>query len=246
MTALIEFQGIGYRAGGHEVLADIDLAIDRGELIVLLGASGAGKTTLLRMTNRLLEPSRGEIRFDGKRLRDWDPIALRRRMGYVIQDGGLFPHLSGARNVALVPELEGWPAQRIAERVDALLERVGLDPARYRERRPRELSGGEKQRVGIARALAIDPPVLLLDEPFAALDPITRFEMQQQFRTLQRAMDKAVLFVTHDLREALSLGTRVALLHAGRIDTLGKPQEFLAARTPQALAFLRTLEERAA
>ena len=228
------------------MLAGIDLTLERGETLVLLGASGVGKTTLLRMTNRLVEPSSGEIRFDGKPLRDWDPIALRRRMGYVIQDGGLFPHLSVARNVGLVPELEGWPAQRIAARVDELLDRVGLEPAQYRARRPRELSGGEKQRVGIARALAADPPVLLLDEPFAALDPVTRFEMQRQFRALQQALDKTVLFVTHDLREALALGTRIALLAHGRIDTLGTPREFRAARSAQALAFLRTLEEQAA
>ena len=246
MTALLEYQGVGYRVGEHTVLCDIDLTLERGETLVLLGRSGVGKTTLLRMANRLVEPNSGKICFDGKQLTEWDAIALRRHMGYVIQDGGLFPHLTVAQNVAVVAQLEHWPATKIDARVDELLDIVGLDPARYRSRRPRQLSGGEKQRVGIARALAIDPPVLLLDEPFAALDPITRFDMQRHFLHLQRSIGKAVLFVTHDLREALSIGTRIALLAGGRIDTLGTPAQFRAASTPEALAFLRTLEERAA
>ena len=247
MTALIEFHGVGLQVGDRAVLRGVDLQLHRAETLVLLGRSGAGKTTLLRMTNRLQEPSSGEIRFDGRPLAQWDPIGLRRRMGYVIQDGGLFPHRTAAQNVALVPELEGWPRAPIDARVDELLHVVGLDPARYRNRYPRQLSGGEKQRVGIARALAIDPPVLLLDEPFAALDPITRFEMQRHFLGLQRTIGKAVLFVTHDLREALTLGTRIVLLHDGGIDTVGAPHEFRRAATPEAQAFLRTLDvERAA
>jgi osmoprotectant transport system ATP-binding protein len=247
MTVALEFQGVGLRIGDRAVLREIDLRLDQRETLVLLGRSGAGKTTLLRMANRLQEPDSGMIRFEGRSLAQWDPIQLRRRMGYVIQDGGLFPHLTVARNVALVAELEGWSALKITQRVDELLAVVGLDPVRYRTRYPRQLSGGEKQRVGIARALAVDPPVLLLDEPFAALDPITRFDMQQHFLQLQRSIGKAVLFVTHDLREALLLGTRIALLHEGRIDTLGTPAQFRNAQSPEALAFLRTLDvERAA
>jgi len=247
MTTSLEFHGVGLRIGDRAVLRDIDLRLDQRETLVLLGRSGAGKTTLLRMANRLLEPSSGTIFFEGRALAQWDPIRLRRRMGYVIQDGGLFPHLSAAQNIALVPELEGWPVAKIERRVDELLLVVGLDPARYRTRYPRQLSGGEKQRVGIARALAVDPPVLLLDEPFAALDPITRFDMQQHFLGLQRTIGKAVLFVTHDLREALLLGTHIALLHDGRIDTLATPAQFRGAGSVEAQAFLRTLDiERAA
>lgn len=242
MTAFVEFQQVTYRVGGRDVLRGIDLGLDRQETLVLLGRSGSGKTTLLKMVNGLLTPSSGDVRFEGRSVAQWDPIRLRRRIGYVIQDGGLFPHVSVARNVGLVPELEGWPAPKIKARVDELLDAVGLAPGTYAGRYPRQLSGGEKQRVGIARALAADPPLLLLDEPFAALDPVTRYDMQQHFLALRRDFAKAALFVTHDLREALLLGSRIALLHDGRVEWIGARDEFLRATSPHARTFLRTLE----
>jgi osmoprotectant transport system ATP-binding protein len=242
MTAFVEFERVAYRVDGREVLRGIDLGLERSETLVLLGRSGSGKTTLLKMVNGLLAPSAGEVRFEERRVADWDPIRLRRRIGYVIQEGGLFPHISVARNVGLVPELEAWPEQKIRVRVDELLDAVGLEPRVYAERYPRQLSGGEKQRVGIARALAADPPLLLLDEPFAALDPVTRYDMQQHFLKLRRDFDKAALFVTHDLREALLLGSRIALLHDGCVEWVGPRSEFLQAASPHARTFLRTLE----
>jgi osmoprotectant transport system ATP-binding protein len=226
MAAMVEFRGVTYRVGGRDILCGIDLAIEEGETLVLLGRSGHGKTTLLKMVNRLVIPTSGEIRFENKDIASWDPIRLRRRMGYVIQDGGLFPHVTVEQNVGLVPKLEGWPAEKIGARVKELLDAVGLAPATYATRYPRQLSGGEKQRVGIARALAADPPLLLLDEPFAALDPVTRFEMQQHFAHLRDTFRKTTIFVTHDIREALMLGTRIALLRDGRIETIAPAAEF--------------------
>jgi osmoprotectant transport system ATP-binding protein len=210
MTAFVEFERVAYRVDGRDVLRGIDLSLDRNETLVLLGCSWSGKMTLLKTVNGLLSPSSGEVRFENRRVADWDPIRLRRRIGYVIQDGGLFPHITVARNVGLVPELEAWPMAKIRARVDELLDAVGLAPGVYATRYPRQLSGGEKQRVGIARALAADPPLLLLDEPFAALDPVTRFDMQQHFLKLRQDFGQAALFVTHDLREALLLGSRIA------------------------------------
>ena len=242
MTAFVEFAQVGYRVDGREVLCGVDLKLERSEALVLLGRSGSGKTTLLKMVNSLLTPSSGDVRFEDRRVAEWDPIRLRRRIGYVIQDGGLFPHFTVARNIGLVPELEAWPVQKIRARVDELLDAVGLAPDIYAARYPRQLSGGEKQRVGIARALAADPPLLLLDEPFAALDPVTRYDMQQHFLKLRKEFDKAALFVTHDLREALLLGSRIALLHEGRVEWVGASSEFLQAQSPHAQTFLRTLE----
>jgi len=243
MPALVEFRNVAYQAGGREILRGIHLSIEQHETVVLLGRSGSGKTTLLRMVNRLLEPSAGEVFFGGQRIADQDPIRLRRRIGYVIQEGGLFPHVTVAENIGLVPKLEGWEEERIRNRVTELLEAVGLEPQVYAPRYPRQLSGGEKQRVGIARALAADPPLLLLDEPFAALDPVTRFEMQRHFAHLSQALGKTALFVTHDIREALMLGTRVALLKEGRLEVVARPDEFLRTQSPEAQAFLATLAE---
>jgi osmoprotectant transport system ATP-binding protein len=242
MTAFVEFERVAYQVEGREVLRGIDMSLDRNETLMLLGRSGSGKTTLLKMVNGLLSPSSGDVRFEDRRVAQWDPIRLRRRIGYVIQDGGLFPHVTVARNVGLVPELEGWPAEKIRARVDELLDAVGLEPGVYAARYPRQLSGGEKQRVGIARALAADPPLLLLDEPFAALDPVTRYDMQQHFLKLRKDFDKAALFVTHDLREALLLGSRIALLHEGRVEWVGPRDDFLRAPSPHARTFIRTLE----
>ena len=193
------------------------------------------------MVNRLAEPTSGEVRFEGKRVSEWDPIRLRRRAGYVIQDGGLFPHATVAQNVGLVPRLEGWPQDRIRQRTADLLDAMSLPEPTYGSRYPRQLSGGEKQRVGIARALAADPPLLLLDEPFAALDPVTRFDMQKQFLRLRQAFRKTALFVTHDIREALMLGTRIALLKDGQLEAVGPPSEFVRAQTLEARTFLATL-----
>jgi osmoprotectant transport system ATP-binding protein len=241
--ALIRIRDLHCTLGGREVLRGVDLEVFEGETIVLLGRSGSGKTTLLKTLNRLVAPSAGSIHFENRALEQWDPIRLRRRMGYVIQDAGLFPHWTVAQNIALVPRLEGHPAAAIARRVDEMLETVGLPPAEYRSRYPRELSGGQRQRAGIARALAADPPVLLLDEPFAALDPITRFELQRLFLDLRARARKTALFVTHDIREALRMGSRVALLHEGVMERIQPPQEFRRADSPEARAFLAGLEE---
>jgi osmoprotectant transport system ATP-binding protein len=240
MPALVEFRNLSYGIGGQEILRAIDLSIEEGETVVLLGRSGSGKTTLLKAINRLIEPTGGEVRFQGKSVAEWDPIELRRRIGYVIQDGGLFPHVTVERNVGLVPKLEAWPPEKIRDRAAELLNAMGL-PQSYASRYPRQLSGGEKQRVGIARALAADPGLLLLDEPFAALDPVTRFEMQQQFLELRRSFRKTAVFVTHDIREALMLASRIALLKDGQLELVAGPPGFLNARTPEARAFLATI-----
>jgi osmoprotectant transport system ATP-binding protein len=240
---ILEIRSVSYAIGGRAILRDISLTVEEGETVVLLGRSGSGKTTLLKAVNGLVRPTGGEIRFEGKGSAQWDPICLRRRMGYVIQDAGLFPHWTVADNIGLVPRLENWPPERVASRVELLLREVGLEPAEFRGRYPRQLSGGQKQRVGIARALAADPPLLLLDEPFAALDPITRFDLQRQFLELRRAVRKTALFVTHDVREALMMASRVALLKDGAVDVLATPAEFLAAGTSEARAFLASLDD---
>lgn len=243
---VIEFRDVSYRVdSGRALLHQLNLAVRRGETLVLLGRSGSGKTTTLKLINRLLVPSAGEVRVENRATSAWDPIRLRRRIGYVIQEVGLFPHFTVERNVGLVPRIEGWPAERIQARVRELLLLVGLD-AELSTRYPRELSGGQRQRVGVARALAADPPILLLDEPFGALDPITRAEMQREFRRLQQRLNKTIVFVTHDVREALLLGTRIALLAEGRLLTVQSPQEFVHASQPEVAAFvsaLRTLDE---
>ncbi len=237
--AEVEFRGVSFSIpGAREILSGLSLSVCRGETLVLLGRSGSGKTTALKLINRLLEPSRGEVVVDGRATLAWDPIRLRRRIGYVIQEVGLLPHFTVERNVGLLPRLEGWPAERIRARVDEMLLMVGLDPAQFRARYPLELSGGQRQRVGVARALAADPPVMLMDEPFGALDPITRVEIQREFRALQQRLRKTIVFVTHDLREALLLGDRIALLEAGRLVGAYSPEEFVCAREPVAAAYV--------
>jgi osmoprotectant transport system ATP-binding protein len=212
----IEFDHASFQLNGRTLLHDLVLSVKQGETLVLLGRSGSGKTTSLKLINRLLLPTAGDVRVNGRRTADWDPIRLRRSIGYVIQDGGLFPHFTVERNIALVPRIENWPKERVEARVGELMSLVGLS-ADMASRYPSQLSGGQRQRVGVARALAADPPILLLDEPFGALDPITRSEMQKEFRALQQRMRKAVIFVTHDLREALLLGDRIALMEEGRL-----------------------------
>ena len=234
----IEFRGVGFALpNGRTLLADLNLAIGRGETLVLLGRSGSGKTTTMKLINRLLDPTSGEVLVEGKPTLAWDPIRLRRRIGYVIQEIGLFPHLTVAQNIGVVPRLEGWETQRIEARARELLGLVGLDPELFAGRLPRELSGGQRQRVGVARALAADPPIILLDEPFGALDPITRREIQQEFRALQAKLHKTMVFVTHDIGEAFVLATRVALLKDGALILLGPQAELLRSQHPEARAF---------
>jgi osmoprotectant transport system ATP-binding protein len=228
----IEFRNVGYRLdNGTTLLRDLNLEIQRGETLVLLGRSGSGKTTTLKLINRLHTQSTGAIFVDGRSLEEWDVIRLRRMIGYVIQEVGLFPHFTVARNIGIVPQIEGWSSDRIQHRVTELLERVGLEP-QLASRYPRELSGGQRQRVGVARALAADPAFLLMDEPFGALDPITRSELQREFLALQQRLGKTVVFVTHDLREALRLGTRIALMESGQLVVTLTPDEFVHSRNP--------------
>lgn len=224
----IEFANVSCRiGGGRELISGLNLAIRRGETLMLLGRSGSGKTTTLKLINRLLVASEGEVRVDGRSVQEWNVIQLRRHIGYAIQEAGLFPHYTVAENVALVPKLERWDATRIASRTREVLQLVGMPIGQFGSRFPDQLSGGQRQRVGLARALAADPPVLLMDEPFGALDPITRAELQQEFRALKQKLSKTVVFVTHDVAEALMLGDRIALMDAGRLKGVFTPQEFL-------------------
>jgi osmoprotectant transport system ATP-binding protein len=238
----LEIRNLSYAVDGRAVLRGVSLEVGAGETVVLLGRSGSGKTTLLKAINGLIAPGGGEVRFEGRPATEWDPIRLRRRMGYVIQDAGLFPHWTVERNIGLVPRLEEWQEDRVVKRVEELLRSVGLAPAEFRARYPRELSGGQRQRVGIARALAADPPLLLLDEPFGALDPITRFHLQRQFLDLRREMRKAAVFVTHDVREALMMATRIALLKDGALELVAPPEEFRKSENAEARAFLEGVE----
>ena len=234
----IEFRSVSFALPkGRTLLADLNLAVNAGETLVLLGRSGSGKTTTMKLINRLLDPTSGEVRVEGKPTVEWDPIRLRRRVGYVIQEIGLFPHLTIEQNIGVVPRLEGWEPERIQSRARELLVMVGLEPDRFAGRLPRELSGGQRQRVGVARALAADPPIILLDEPFGALDPITRREIQQEFRSLQAKLHKTLVFVTHDIGEAFVLASRIALLKDGQMILLGPPAELLASSHPEARAF---------
>jgi osmoprotectant transport system ATP-binding protein len=242
ITPLVEFRQVTYAANGTQPIIDhLDLAVHRGETLVLLGESGCGKTTTLRLVNRLLTPTAGEVLVENKSTTAWDVIRLRRRTGYVIQEAGLFPHFTVAENVALVPSLENWDEARIAARVEELLLLAGLDPERFADRYPRELSGGQRQRVGVARALAADPPLLLMDEPFGALDPLTRASLQTEFAELKERLQKTVIFVTHDVREALLLGSRIALMAAGKIVVLETPEGFRKSGDKYAQAYLQTL-----
>ncbi len=247
MTKPLEVQGLGYELPGKEkretgkarvLVQDVSFTVGAGETLVLLGRSGSGKTTTLKLINRLLEPTAGEVRIAGAPAHAVPPTRLRRRIGYVIQEVGLFPHFTVARNVGLVPRLEGWEPPRIAARVRELLAVVGLDPDTYAARHPHQLSGGQRQRVGVARALAADPPLLLLDEPFGALDPITRVELQREFRALKQRLGQAMVFVTHDVREGLMLGTRIGLMQQGRLVFLGTPQEFRESEHPECKKFM--------
>jgi osmoprotectant transport system ATP-binding protein len=223
------------------VLDRVSFDLDEGETLVLLGRSGSGKTTAIQVIVRLLDFQHGEIEFEGRDLRSVDVIALRRRIGYVIQEIGLLPHWTVARNVALVPKLQEWEPERIEARVRELLDQVSLPYQEYAGRKPHQLSGGQRQRVGVARALAANPALLLFDEPFGALDPLTRLDMQQQFLALRERYSTPAIFVTHDVSEALKLGTRIAVLEVGRLEVIAERREFLNVDTPVARAFLKTL-----
>ena len=219
-------------ATGVVALDGVSLRVDEGRVLVLLGTSGSGKTTALKTVNRLVEPDAGRVTVLGRDVMAWDPIALRRGIGYVIQEAGLLPHMTVAQNVALVPLLLGWPEDRRSARVRELLVLVGLEPDRFAPQRPRELSGGERQRVGLARALAADPPLLLMDEPFGALDPLTRRRLQDEFKDLQARLRKSVVLVTHDVPEALRLADEIAVMDKGRVLQRGAPREIRDAPQP--------------
>lgn len=224
----IEFIGVEFRVrSSQSILHNLNLSVHRGEVLMLLGRSGSGKTTSLRLINRLETPSTGEVRVEGVSTTEWDPIRLRRGIGYAIQEVGLFPHYTVGKNVGLIPGLEGWDRNKIEARTREVLRLVGLPDTDFLKRYPDQLSGGQRQRVGLARALAADPPILLMDEPFGALDPLSRVQLQKEFRELQRRLQKTVVFVTHDVGEALMLGDRIALMESGNLRGVFSPKEFL-------------------
>ncbi|MGE5109266.1 MAG: ATP-binding cassette domain-containing protein [Acidobacteriaceae bacterium] len=229
----IEFAHVNYRLeGSRELLFDLNLSIATGEIFMLLGRSGSGKTTSLKLINRLLTPTEGEVVVEGKQTSQWDPIKLRRKIGYAIQEVGLFPHYTVEENIGLVPKLEQWTKVKIAERVREVMELVDLSPSEFLGRYPDQLSGGQRQRVGLARALAANPPILLMDEPFGALDPLSRSQLQKEFQQLQKRLQKTVVFVTHDVGEALLLGDRIALLNDGKLLRVQTAREFIASEDP--------------
>ena len=241
----IQFAGVGFRLPqGKRLLWELDLAVRTGETFMLVGRSGSGKTTSLKLINRLLTATSGEVRVEGTAVDQWDTVQLRRRIGYAIQDVGLFPHYSVFENVALVPKLEGWDGRKIASRVEEVLALVGLPLGEFAGRYPDELSGGQRQRVGLARALAAEPPILLMDEPFGALDPITRAEIQIEFQKLQQKLGKTIVFVTHDVSEALLLGSRIGLMEDGRLRGVYSPKEFLEAPDPSVKAYVDVFRTR--
>ncbi len=241
-SAIIQFRDATYRLpDGRAIVADLNFDVRPSETLVLLGRSGSGKTTTLKLINALLKPTSGAVLVEGVPTTDWEPTRLRRRIGYVIQEVGLFPHFTVANNVGLVPTLEKWDAAKRAARVEEMLRLVDLEPSQFAARTPAQLSGGQKQRVGVARALAADPPILLLDEPFGSLDPLTRVEMQKELRRLESQLAKSMVFVTHDVREGLFLASRIALFSEGRIVFIGSPDEFLQADHPEARSFAGSL-----
>jgi osmoprotectant transport system ATP-binding protein len=241
-TPTVEFRDVSFtRPGGLRVLDRFNLAVGAGEVVALVGRSGAGKSTILKLINRLLEPDAGDVVVEGRSTRAWEPIRLRRRVGYVLQDVGLFPHMTVAGNIAVVPQLEGWTAGRTAARVDELLDLIGLDRATFAHRWPDELSGGQRQRVGVARALAIDPPMLLMDEPFGALDPVTRAELHREFTRIQARVRKTVVIVTHDMREAFALAARIGVLDGGELVAFDTPERLSGSTDPRVKQLLQAV-----
>ena len=239
---IVELRSVSFAVGDLQILDDLNLQIFQGEILILLGESGCGKTTTLKLINRLIEPTSGEVLVEGKATTDWDAIKLRRKIGYVLQEGGLFPHFTVFDNVALVPKLENWETERMQARVFDLLETVGLKPDKFAERLPNELSGGQRQRVGVARSLAANPDLLLLDEPFGALDAITRTHLQKEFAALVRNLGKTAVFVTHDLQEAFILGTRICLMDKGKIALVETPENFKKSDLPLVREYLETIK----
>ncbi|MBM3528892.1 MAG: ABC transporter ATP-binding protein [Alphaproteobacteria bacterium] len=225
--AAIAFDNVSKTYGAHTALDGVTLDVPAGQFLAVVGPSGSGKTTLLRLINRLIDPDEGTVRVEGEDVRALDPVALRRRIGYVFQGIGLFPHMTVAENVAIAPRLAGWDKARIAERVEELLDLVRLDRAAYRGRMPRELSGGQAQRVGVARALAARPKIVLMDEPFGALDPLTRDALSRDYRALHDALGLTTVAITHDMTEALLLADRIAVIRAGRIAADGAPRDLM-------------------
>ncbi len=235
----VDFRQVSFgHARQTPILDNFTLTVEAGEVVALVGASGAGKTTVLKLVNRLLLPHAGHVSVQGKDTREWDPIRLRRAVGYVIQEIGLFPHLTVADNIAVVPRLERWDTERVSARVGELLDLIGLAPGTYAKRWPDELSGGQRQRVGVARALAADPPVLLMDEPFGALDPVTRRQLQEEFRRIQSRLRKTVMLVTHDMAEAITLADRIGVLDRGQLIWCGPAQDISASQDPRVRTFL--------
>jgi osmoprotectant transport system ATP-binding protein len=229
---MIAFEAVAARRGGRPVLHDMTFSVMPGESVALVGRSGAGKSTVLKLINRMLDPISGRVIVNGRDTREWDSTTLRRQTGYVLQEVGLFPHMSVARNVGVVPALARWPPERITTRTRELLTLVGLPPDEFAARWPDELSGGQRQRVGVARALAIDPPVLLMDEPFGALDAVTRTELHREFHRIQQHVRKTIVIVTHDMREAFALGDRIGVLDDGRLVALGRAADLRASEHP--------------
>lgn len=238
---IVEFERVNFEIGGTKILDDINLQIFKGEILVLLGESGCGKTTTLKLINRLIEPTSGAVAVEGKPTTDWNEIILRRRIGYVLQEAGLFPHFTVAENVALVPNLENWDEAKIHSKTSEMLELVGLNPSKFADRFPHELSGGQRQRVGVARALAANPDLLLLDEPFGALDALTRVNLQKEFARTVKELGKTAIFVTHDLHEAFILGTRICLMDKGKIALIETPENFRKSDLPLVREYLETI-----
>ncbi len=238
---LVQFERVGFsHTVGVPILRDVTLTCIPGTTTAIVGRSGAGKSTLLKLVNRMLLPSSGVVRVQGRDTREWDPIRLRRSAGYVMQDAGLFPHMTVDENVGVIPRLEGWDDERVRLRSRELLELVGLPAAQYGARRPAELSGGQRQRVGLARALALDPPMLLLDEPFGALDPITRRDIRTEFARLRRQLGTTALLVTHDIAEALALGDQIGVMDGGELIALGSPDQLAQHADPRVRSLLDT------
>ena len=240
-AAPIRLEEVTYRVGETALVSGLSLKVEAAQTLVLLGRSGSGKTTALRLMNGLLRPTEGRVLVEGRSTEEWDPIQLRRKIGYVIQEVGLFPHFTVSENVGLVPMLEGWSEPDVRRRTDELLTKVGLDAEPIGARYPHQLSGGQRQRVGVARALAADPPFLLMDEPFGALDPVTRAEIQREFLTIRRSLRKTIVFVTHDVREGLLLADRLGVLEAGRLVWSGTPEQFRRSGDAAAAPFLECL-----